>query len=102
MNRDQDSAAEAAMQSGARTVAVDPFDHAIPLLPGAATAGEAMTLLERGHVFQQFFPAEPAGGLAYPKALRSPLAAVRFCPTGGVTEASAPAYLARAAAGLAG
>ena len=69
-------------------------DHAIPLLPGAATAGEAMTLLERGYVFQKFFPAEPAGGLGYLKALRSPLSAVRFCPTGGITEANAPAYLA--------
>ena len=69
-------------------------DHAIPLLPGAATAGESMTLLERGYIFQKFFPAVPAGGLAYLKALQSPLPAVRFCPTGGVTEPTAPEFLA--------
>lgn len=87
--------AKFAVSPGAGPALLDAADdHAIPLLPGAATAGEAMTLLERGYVFQKFFPAEPAGGLAYLKALRSPLPAVRFCPTGGITEANAPAYLA--------
>jgi len=66
----------------------------VPLLPGAATASEAMTLLERGHVFQKFFPAEPAGGPSYLKALAQPLPAIRFCPTGGVTAANAAAWLA--------
>ena len=87
--------AKFAVSPGAGPALLDAADdHAIPLLPGAATAGEAMTLLERGYVFQKFFPAEPAGGLGYLKALRSPLSAVRFCPTGGITEANAPAYLA--------
>ncbi|HWT30195.1 MAG TPA: bifunctional 4-hydroxy-2-oxoglutarate aldolase/2-dehydro-3-deoxy-phosphogluconate aldolase [Propylenella sp.] len=69
-------------------------DTAIPLLPGAASATEAMTLLERGYAIQKFFPAEPAGGVAYLKALASPLPGVRFCPTGGVDANNAPAYLA--------
>jgi 2-dehydro-3-deoxyphosphogluconate aldolase/(4S)-4-hydroxy-2-oxoglutarate aldolase len=69
-------------------------DMTIPLLPGASTATEAMTLLERGYGLQKFFPAEPAGGLAYLKALASPLPSVRFCPTGGVDAANAAAYLA--------
>lgn len=87
--------AKFAVSPGAGPALLDAADdHAIPLLPGAATAGEAMTLLERGYVFQKFFPAEPAGGLGYLKALRSPLSAVHFCPTGGITEANAPAYLA--------
>ena len=68
-------------------------DYAVPLLPGAATASEAMTLLERGCRFQKFFPAEQAGGAAYLKALSSPLAAIRFCPTGGISANNAGDYL---------
>ena len=69
---------------------------AVPLLPGAATASEAMTLAEHGYSFLKFFPAEPAGGVAYLKALGSPLPAIRFCPTGGVSAKNAPDYLALA------
>lgn len=68
-------------------------DVDIPLLPGIATAGEAMGLIERGYRFAKFFPAEPAGGRAYLSALASPLPQLRFCPTGGVTLESAPHYL---------
>jgi 2-dehydro-3-deoxyphosphogluconate aldolase/(4S)-4-hydroxy-2-oxoglutarate aldolase len=68
-------------------------DSSVPLLPGGATASEAMALLERGYVFQKFFPAEPAGGAAYLASLASPLPQIRFCPTGGITAANAPAYL---------
>ena len=71
-------------------------DSAVPFLPGVATAGEAMTLAEAGFTTLKFFPAEPAGGLAYLKALAAPLPAIRFCPTGGVTLKNAPAYLALA------
>ena len=42
----------------------------------------------------KFFPAEPAGGIAALKALGAPLRHLRFCPTGGITAESAPAYLA--------
>jgi 2-dehydro-3-deoxyphosphogluconate aldolase / (4S)-4-hydroxy-2-oxoglutarate aldolase len=69
-------------------------DADLPLLPGAASATEAMALLERGYAIQKFFPAEPAGGIGYLKALASPLPGVRFCPTGGVGAENAPAYLA--------
>lgn len=69
-------------------------DCSVPLLPGAATAGEAMTLMERGYRLQKFFPAEQAGGAAYLKALSSPLAGIRFCPTGGVSPQNAGDYLA--------
>ncbi|MBU2532210.1 MAG: keto-deoxy-phosphogluconate aldolase, partial [Alphaproteobacteria bacterium] len=41
----------------------------------------------------QFFPAEQAGGTSFLKALSSPLAGVRFCPTGGITAANAASYL---------
>jgi 2-dehydro-3-deoxyphosphogluconate aldolase/(4S)-4-hydroxy-2-oxoglutarate aldolase len=69
-------------------------DADLPLLPGAVSATEAMALLERGYAIQKFFPAGPAGGIAYLKALASPLPGVRFCPTGGVVAENAPAYLA--------
>ena len=68
--------------------------HALPLLPGASTASEAMALLERGYARQKFFPAEPAGGRAFLAALASPLPAIRFCPTGGIGAANAADWLA--------
>ncbi len=65
----------------------------VPLLPGAATAGEVMRLLDRGYRFMKFFPAEPAGGSDYLKALAGPLPDARFCPTGGIGPGNARAYL---------
>ncbi len=69
-------------------------DSGVPFLPGVATASEILTLAERGLTEMKFFPAEAAGGLPYLKALGGPLADVRFCPTGGITLATAPRYLA--------
>ena len=69
-------------------------DCAVPLLPGSSTPGEAMTLLERGYSLQKFFPAEQSGGIPFLKAMASPLSAIRFCPTGGVSMDNARDYLA--------
>ncbi|MCU0911654.1 MAG: bifunctional 4-hydroxy-2-oxoglutarate aldolase/2-dehydro-3-deoxy-phosphogluconate aldolase [Rhodobacteraceae bacterium] len=69
-------------------------DEGLPLLPGAATASEAMALLERGYTTAKFFPAEQAGGVPALKALGAPIPQLRFCPTGGVSLKSAPDYLA--------
>ena len=66
----------------------------VPFLPGAGTSSEVMRLLERGYGCLKFFPAEPAGGVAYLQALAAPLPDARFCPTGGIDAARAPAYLA--------
>jgi 2-dehydro-3-deoxyphosphogluconate aldolase/(4S)-4-hydroxy-2-oxoglutarate aldolase len=68
----------------------------VPFLPGVATAGEAMALAERGYHYLKFFPAEPAGGIAYLRALGAPLPEIRFCPTGGIGAKNAPDYLALA------
>lgn len=68
-------------------------DADLPLLPGAATASEAMALLERGYTVQKFFPAEASGGAPALKALAAPLPQVRFCPTGGVSPGNAETYL---------
>lgn len=65
----------------------------VPLLPGAITPGEVMTARDAGLDFLKFFPAEQAGGVAFLKALASPLADIRFCPTGGVTPGNASDYL---------
>ncbi|SEP55133.1 bifunctional 4-hydroxy-2-oxoglutarate aldolase/2-dehydro-3-deoxy-phosphogluconate aldolase [Thalassovita taeanensis] len=65
----------------------------LPLLPGAATATEAMRLLERGYRVQKFFPAETSGGAPALKAIGAPLPQILFCPTGGITLANAADYL---------
>jgi 2-dehydro-3-deoxyphosphogluconate aldolase / (4S)-4-hydroxy-2-oxoglutarate aldolase len=69
-------------------------DTGLPFLPGAATVSEAMRLAERGLTALKFFPAEAAGGVDYLKSIGGPLPGLRFCPTGGITPASAPNYLA--------
>ncbi len=69
-------------------------DSALPWLPGVATASEAMAALERGHRHLKLFPAEAAGGTALLRGLHGPLPGLRFCPTGGITPASAGNYLA--------
>ncbi|MBD3677051.1 MAG: bifunctional 4-hydroxy-2-oxoglutarate aldolase/2-dehydro-3-deoxy-phosphogluconate aldolase [Rhodobacteraceae bacterium] len=65
----------------------------LPLLPGAATATEAMRLLERGYTVQKFFPAEASGGAPALKSIGAPIPQIRFCPTGGVSLKNAPDYL---------
>lgn len=99
LNRQQYDAAVAAgskfiVSPGATDKLLDAADdHDVPLLPGAATASDVMRLLERGYERLKFFPAEQAGGASYLKSLSSPLAAAKFCPTGGVSLDKAPDYL---------
>ena len=69
-------------------------DTGLPFLPGVATVSEALAALEAGCTDLKFFPAEVSGGAAFLNALAGPLPAARFCPTGGITAASAPSYLA--------
>ena len=69
-------------------------DADLPLLAGAATATEAMALLERGYDVQKFFPAEASGGAPALKAIAGPLPQISFCPTGGVSHKNAAHYLA--------
>jgi 2-dehydro-3-deoxyphosphogluconate aldolase/(4S)-4-hydroxy-2-oxoglutarate aldolase len=65
----------------------------LPFLPGTATVSEVLTVLESGVTEMKLFPAEASGGTAFLKSLAAPVPAARFCPTGGITAASAPAYL---------
>jgi len=66
----------------------------LPLLPGVATSGEIMAALADGFSFLKLFPAEAAGGIPLLKAWASPFGQVSFCPTGGITQATASNYLA--------
>ncbi|MET9516527.1 bifunctional 4-hydroxy-2-oxoglutarate aldolase/2-dehydro-3-deoxy-phosphogluconate aldolase [Streptomyces sp. NPDC002994] len=74
----------------------------VPFLPGVSTASEVVALLERGVTEMKFFPAEAAGGTPYLKSLGAPLPQARFCPTGGITLASARSYLALGNVGCVG
>ncbi len=65
----------------------------LPMLPGAATASEAMRLLARGYDVLKFFPAEASGGTAALKGIGGPLPQISFCPTGGVNPDNASDYL---------
>ncbi len=65
----------------------------LPLLPGAATASEAMRLFDRGYDMLKFFPAEASGGAPALRAIGAPLPQISFCPTGGVSPDNAPSYL---------
>ncbi len=96
---DVDSAVKAGAKFGVSPGATDTIlqaceDADLPLLPGAATSSEVMLLMERGYTTQKFFPAEANGGAPALKAIGAPLPQVKFCPTGGITAASAPTYLA--------
>ena len=66
----------------------------LPLLPGVATSSEIMAALADGFSFLKLFPAEAAGGIPLLKAWTSPFGQVSFCPTGGISQATAANYLA--------
>ncbi len=66
----------------------------VPFLPGVANAGDVMRGMDMGLVHFKFFPAAASGGIAALKAIAAPFGAARFCPTGGISLANAPAWLA--------
>jgi len=95
--------AEAAKDAGSRFGVSPGFTTAIghacrnlglPLLPGVASASEVMEAMADGYRFLKFFPATAAGGIPMLKALSGPFPDVAFCPTGGITEQTAPQFLA--------
>jgi len=95
--------AEQATQAGAQYVVAPGFDPAVvgwcqernvPVIPGVATPTEIGMALARGLSLLKFFPAEPMGGVQTLQALAAPFAGVQFIPTGGITAANLPRYLA--------
>lgn len=94
---------EAALDAGAR-FGVSPGatpdllttarDAGLPLLPGVMTPSEAIAAITAGYTRLKLFPAVQAGGIAMLKALHGPFPQLRFCPTGGISLATAPDFLA--------
>ncbi len=74
----------------------------VAFLPGVATAGDIMRGRDLGLDRFKFFPAEAAGGLKALSALAAPFGAMRFCPTGGIREDTAPDWLAHPAVACVG
>jgi 2-dehydro-3-deoxyphosphogluconate aldolase/(4S)-4-hydroxy-2-oxoglutarate aldolase len=74
----------------------------LPFLPGVATASDIIRALDQDFNRLKFFPATANGGLPAFKAMASVFGQIRFCPTGGITEASAPDWLAEAAVACVG
>lgn len=66
----------------------------IPFLPGVANATNIMAGLDIGLDSFKFFPAATSGGIAALKALTGPFGGINFCPTGGISAATAPEWLA--------
>lgn len=66
----------------------------LPFLPGTMTPSDVMRTREAGFRAMKLFPAQQAGGVGMLKALGSVFGDVRFCPTGGIDAAGAPAFLA--------
>ncbi|AFO92467.1 bifunctional 4-hydroxy-2-oxoglutarate aldolase/2-dehydro-3-deoxy-phosphogluconate aldolase [Phaeobacter inhibens] len=86
--------AQFGVSPGATDTLLDAAEAAgLPMLPGAATASEAMRLLDRGYDMLKFFPAEASGGAPALKAIGAPLPQISFCPTGGVSPDNADSYL---------
>lgn len=93
--------ADQALAAGAQFIVAPGFnptvvDHCLSLgvtvMPGVSSASEVEQCLERGLDVVKFFPAEPAGGLAYLKALAGPYPTMRFMPTGGINPENLAAY----------
>ena len=68
----------------------------LPLFPGVITPSEIMQALDLGWKYLKFFPSETFGGVNALKALAGPFGhtGVKFIPTGGITAATLPNYLA--------
>jgi 2-dehydro-3-deoxyphosphogluconate aldolase / (4S)-4-hydroxy-2-oxoglutarate aldolase len=89
-----DAGAQFLVSPGTTSQLLDAMDDAgVPCLPGVASVSEAMRVLEHGQREMKFFPAEASGGPAFLTAIAPVLPTARFCPTGGITPATAPRYL---------
>lgn len=92
-------AANAGAQFGVSPGLTEPLAQAarsagFPLLPGVMTPSELIAGLGWGFTTFKLFPAQQAGGIGMLKAMAGPFPDVVFCPTGGITRATAPEFLA--------
>ncbi len=67
----------------------------LPYVPGAMTPSDLQAGIEHGLDTFKFFPAQPAGGLPFLRAISAPFAlhGLRFIPTGGVSMANLAEWL---------
>ncbi|HEU4642205.1 MAG TPA: bifunctional 4-hydroxy-2-oxoglutarate aldolase/2-dehydro-3-deoxy-phosphogluconate aldolase [Gemmatimonadaceae bacterium] len=95
--------AERAREAGARFIVAPGYNPTVvdyciecglPVIPGVCTPSEIEHAMERGIEVMKFFPAEAMGGVRFLKAIAAPYAMARFVPTGGITPANLPEYLA--------
>ena len=91
----RDAGATFLVSPGATGALVDAaLASGLPFLPGAGTVSEMLALRERGLDTLKFFPAEASGGRGYLSSVAGPLPDLAFCPTGGITPATATDWLA--------
>ncbi len=94
---------DAAMEAGAEFIVspglTEPLGKAavaagVPFLPGTANSGDIMRGLDLGLTRFKFFPAIASGGIPTLSGLAAVFGNVGFCPTGGITFATAREWLA--------
>jgi 2-dehydro-3-deoxyphosphogluconate aldolase/(4S)-4-hydroxy-2-oxoglutarate aldolase len=64
------------------------------IFPGVCTPTEVEMALSKGVDVLKFFPAEPAGGVNFLKAICAPYRQIQFIPTGGIDIKNIAQYLA--------
>ena len=100
LNTDQ---VDAAVEAGAKFI-VSPglnpdtveycVKKGIPILPGCSSPSDIEQAIKYGLNVVKFFPAEPAGGLKYIRAIAAPYTMMKFMPTGGINPQNVREYLA--------
>lgn len=95
--------AEAVVEAGAKFIVSPGLDDGVysvakavdlPLYAGVSTATEVQRAHNLGLKVVKFFPASLVGGIPMLKALSSVFGDMRFMPTGGVSAANLPDFLA--------
>jgi 2-dehydro-3-deoxyphosphogluconate aldolase / (4S)-4-hydroxy-2-oxoglutarate aldolase len=76
----------------------------LPIVPGALTPTEIISAWQAGATAVKVFPIQAVGGTSYLQVLQGPIGQIPLIPTGGVTVANAPDFLAAGACavGIAG
>lgn len=96
MQRSIDAGADFLVTPGTTAEMADALaDAVVPVVPGAATPTELLSLMARGFRVCKLFPASAVGGLAMLKGLAGPLSELKLCPTGGIGEDTAADYLSQ-------
>nr|WP_295377647.1 bifunctional 4-hydroxy-2-oxoglutarate aldolase/2-dehydro-3-deoxy-phosphogluconate aldolase [Pseudoxanthomonas sp.] len=96
MQRSIDAGADFLVTPGTTAEMADTLAAApVPVVPGAATPTELLSLMARGFRVCKLFPASAVGGLAMIKGLAGPLSELKLCPTGGIGEDTAADYLSQ-------